>query len=91
MTQLVNYQSSIGTDNSDSGKAGVNFKEFEKENLSSISLFILVQKGTSLEKFRKDIAENKEIQNAFIIDGNNKLKGWITDTLLLRYLNQNHL
>ncbi|NAS30673.1 hypothetical protein GTQ40_06795 [Flavobacteriaceae bacterium R38] len=50
------------------------------------SSFLTFDENIILEKIRLALSKNSKIKDVFIIDKNKNLVGWLTDTLILRYL-----
>ncbi|MEM9001442.1 MAG: hypothetical protein AAGB24_14360 [Bacteroidota bacterium] len=48
--------------------------------------FLTFGKGVILEDIRLALAKNSSIKDVFILDKNKSLVGWLTDSLILRYL-----
>ena len=68
-------------------KPEVLFSTFEKEHESVIIGFIKAKEDETLESVRKRMNDKAHCEDVFIIDSNDKVTGWLTDTFILRYLN----
>lgn len=66
----------------------LDFKTFiaNAENKAMASSFETFQEDVILEKIRAAIAKNEAIKDVFITDGSKNVVGWLTDTLILRFI-----
>lgn len=69
-----------------------NFQNFLSDSnyMNMATSFLTFDKTVILEKIRTELAKNSNIKDVFIIDENKKVIGWLTDTLILRYLTRGH-
>lgn len=56
---------------------------------TKISSFVEVSKNSSLEEAQSKLNSQINIRDIFVVDEKQKVIGWITDTLILKYLNRN--
>jgi len=64
--------------------------EIEKYKIRSES-FLTINLNNILEKARQLLRDNADIKDIFVTDNGNKVVGWLTDTLIFRYLKSNSL
>ncbi len=66
----------------------LSFKDFigNAENKAKVSSFETFKEDVILEKIRLAITKNEAIKDVFITDKDSKVVGWLTDTLILRFL-----
>ncbi len=64
------------------------FDKFAKDNEATISKFITVKEDSILENVKNELSK-KNYKDAFILDSDGKVLGWITDTLIFGYLKTN--
>lgn len=63
------------------------FDDFAKKYQELITTFNPANKDDSLEKVRKNLTEKEKCKDVFVSDSDGKLIGWLTDSLIFRYLN----
>lgn len=68
-----------------SGEGELKFDKFAKDNEATITKFITVKEDSILENVNNELSK-KSCKDAFILDSDEKVLGWITDTLILGYL-----
>jgi CBS domain-containing protein len=61
--------------------------DFVKRYLGVIDQIVLVKEDEILENVRKTISSKPNCEDVFIEDANGILVGWLTNTLILRYIN----
>lgn len=64
----------------------ISFDEFIKANKAIIEGFLLVGQDEILENVRKKIKDNPNVKDVFVVGQNDKVLGWLTDTLIMRYM-----
>lgn len=71
--------------------ADYDFKSFISNPIYAkmASSFLTFDENVILEEIRLALTKNSNIEDVFIIDNNKNLVGWLTDTLILRYLSGN--
>ena len=64
---------------------------FVKKNEKIVKTIILVKENEILENVRKTMNSKPECKDVFVENNDNQLVGWLTDTLILRYINSKKL
>lgn len=66
------------------------FKAFiaDPKYLEKVKSFLTFDEGVILEEIRTALTKDPTIKDVFIVDKNKKVMGWLTDTLILRYLSK---
>ncbi|WP_299680246.1 hypothetical protein [uncultured Dokdonia sp.] len=62
-------------------------EDFIKKFEGIVDKIVMVKENEILEKVREKINATPNCKDVFVEDVNGKLSGWITDTLVLRYIN----
>ncbi|HAH59439.1 MAG: CBS domain-containing protein [Lentimicrobiaceae bacterium] len=58
----------------------------DKQYHGLISTFLIVAEGTKLESVRNELKTKTNIRDVFVVDKDNKLIGWLTDSQILKYM-----
>ena len=64
---------------------------FVKKNEKIVKTIMLVKENEILENVRKTMNSKPECKDVFVENNDNQLVGWLTDTLILRYINSKKL
>jgi len=65
--------------------------EFVQKHSGIVDLIILNKEDEILENVRKTMSSKPNCKDVFIENNNSELVGWLTDTLILRYINSKKL
>lgn len=64
---------------------------FVEKHKGVVDSIILVKEDEILENVRKTMNSKPNRKDVFVVDNDKKLVGWLTDTLILRYINSKKL
>lgn len=66
----------------------IKFDDFIKEYNPTVTSFITAYKTDKLEQVLEKMQKQTMIQDVFIVDGDGKVIGWLTNSLIFRYINK---
>lgn len=60
--------------------------EFVKSQVGIVDQIVKINDDSKLEDARKELENNPKVKDIFVINSKGELTGWLTDTLILRYI-----
>lgn len=89
-SSLLTKPSTDAANNIQPSDTSIKMEDFVKKYKNTyVDTIVKVDSGTILEEVRKQMSKDDGIQDVFVMDSNGNLIGWLTNTLILRYINSN--
>ncbi len=83
---IIHKSTLLDAQSKNTGTDPIPYATFAKDFEGMIKSLLLVDEGDSLEKVRQQIKDQSNVKDVFVVDAGKKVIGWITDTLILRYM-----